>query len=89
MAIQVKREVSAEFRCGLAIGMRLIQALDQRFGNGIKLAEELQNALLIERRQLSILPPFQRGAVELINLEGPTLGHGEERHSGPPSATIG
>lgn len=56
---QARRTVSAKFRGCVSIGVGLIQTIDQRFGNGIKLTEELQNALLIERRQLSILPPFQ------------------------------
>jgi len=36
-----------------------IKRFDQRFSHGIALRKQLQNALLIQWRQLSILPPFQ------------------------------
>ena len=71
-----------------ALDARLIVHLDQGFRHRIGLAEQLQDALMIERRQFAVLAPFEGGAVQLIHLEGPALGHGKERHGGPPTAMI-
>ena len=66
----------------------LIESLNQGFRHRIGLAEQLQNALVIKRREFAILSPFQGRAVQLIHLEGPALSHGNQRHGGPPTTTI-